>query len=251
MPRSARSSQTPRRKPRFSPGVTLAYWRLRQTWRLLLVTGIGIVAAVTFVCTVPFYSDVTTSIGLRNVLTSSAQNSAITVQSVSERLDVAIINQATRRLQKIFQRDVGSYLSTSQFSIETQPLALSGLPCPPGSNPSQVTCDQIQLISVPTDQAIHHLTLAEGRLPHSRNDGIEIALTEESAARLKVHLGSILTTTIAFAYQPPSYLNQLAQRVVCKIALHVVGIFLPLPANDPFWHGTTYLSSSAQGQKLP
>lgn len=252
MAHSARPSQSPRKKPRISPGVTLAFWRLRQTWRLLLVTGIGIVAAVTFVCTVPFYSDVTTTIGLRDVLASSAQNSEIAVQSTSERLDTATINQATRRLQGIMQGDVGSYLSTSsQFSLETQPFDLPGLPCPAGSNPSQVVCDQLQLISTPTDQAIHHLTLAQGRLPRPRNDGIEIALTTESAAHLKVHLGSILTITLAFSYLPPSYLHQPSQRVVRKIALYVVGIFLSLPANDPFWHGTTYLSSSAQGQKLP
>ncbi|MEO8970740.1 MAG: ABC transporter permease, partial [Ktedonobacteraceae bacterium] len=251
MAHSARSSHAPRKKPRIPPGVTLAVWRLRQTWRLLLVTGLGIVAAVTFVCTVPFYSDVTTSIGLRNVLTSSAQNSAIAVQSVSERLNFANISKATQKLHEIVQRNLGPYLSSSQFSIETQPLALSGLPCPAGSSPSQVTCDQMQLISAPIDQAVHHITMAQGRLPQPRNDGIEIAITAESAARLKVHPGSILTTTLAFAYLPPSYLNQLPQRVVFKIALHVVGIFLPPSINDPFWHGTTYLSSSAQGQKLP
>ena len=115
-----------------------------------------------------------------------------------------------------------------------------------------MACDQLQLISTPTDQAIHHLTLAQGRLPQPRNDGIEIALTTESAAHLKVHIGSILPITLAFSYIPPSYsVNRPTQRVVRKIALHVVGIFHPLPANDPFWHGTTYLSSIAQGQKLP
>ena len=101
-----RPSQPPRKKPRISPGVTLAFWRLRQTWRLLLVTGIGIVAAVTFVCTVPFYSDVTTTIGLRDVLASSAQNTEIAVQSASQRLDTATINKATQRLQGIMQRDM-------------------------------------------------------------------------------------------------------------------------------------------------
>lgn len=101
MARSDRPSQPPRQKPRISPGVTLAFWRLRQTWQLLLVMGIGIVAAVTFVSTVPFYSDATTTIGLRDVLSSSAQNSEIAVQSISERLDAATINKATQRLQGI------------------------------------------------------------------------------------------------------------------------------------------------------
>ena len=118
MARSARPLQPPRKKSRISPAVTLAFWRLRQTWRLLLVTGIGIVAAVTFICTVPFYSDVTTTIGLRDVLASSAQNSEIAIQSVSERLDTATITKATQRLQRIVQRDVGSYLSTSQFRLK-------------------------------------------------------------------------------------------------------------------------------------
>ena len=36
----------------FSSLVTLARWQLRQTWRLLLIAGIGIIAAVLLVCAI-------------------------------------------------------------------------------------------------------------------------------------------------------------------------------------------------------
>lgn len=41
--------------------VTLASWRLRRTWGLLAVIGLGVMAAVTLVCVVPLYSEVAMS----------------------------------------------------------------------------------------------------------------------------------------------------------------------------------------------
>src|SRR5262249_26971353 len=50
------------------PTVALALWRLRQTWRLLLVSGVGVLAAVVLVCAVPLFSQVALSAGLRDAL---------------------------------------------------------------------------------------------------------------------------------------------------------------------------------------
>ncbi len=43
--------------PTFLP-ITLAGWQLRQTWRLLLVIGAGVIAAVIIICAVPLYSQI-------------------------------------------------------------------------------------------------------------------------------------------------------------------------------------------------
>src|SRR5215831_17970726 len=67
----ARSIQRPPRQGGFSrvaAAVTLAWWQFRLTWRLLLVVGSGMLAAVMLVCTVPLYAQVALSAGLRGAL---------------------------------------------------------------------------------------------------------------------------------------------------------------------------------------
>ncbi len=65
---TATPPQQRQKKLQVPPFVTLAWWQVRPTWRLLLVMGIGIIIAVAFVCTVPLYSDVAMTAGLRNVV---------------------------------------------------------------------------------------------------------------------------------------------------------------------------------------
>src|SRR5258708_12573289 len=56
------------------PTVTLAFWRLRKTWGLLLITGILIVAALMLVCTVPLFSEIALTSSLRGGLTLPSNN---------------------------------------------------------------------------------------------------------------------------------------------------------------------------------
>ena len=102
-----------RRKSRGTtlPGVViLARWRVRQTWRLLLITGLGIVAAVMLVCAVPLYSDVSQSIGLRSVISTSYQSADILVSSLSAITSKARLDQTTRNLNIEFNKKLGPYL---------------------------------------------------------------------------------------------------------------------------------------------
>ncbi|HCI78681.1 MAG TPA: hypothetical protein DHW02_03225, partial [Ktedonobacter sp.] len=57
----------------------LAFWRLRQSWNLLLLIGIGMVVAVTLVCTIPLYTLVATSAGVRGAFVSNPGKQYITV----------------------------------------------------------------------------------------------------------------------------------------------------------------------------
>src|SRR5574340_648775 len=58
-----------RRRARVIPSsFTLAAWRLRPMWRLLLIAGLGNIAAVLLVCVVPLFSQVALSAGIRGVL---------------------------------------------------------------------------------------------------------------------------------------------------------------------------------------
>jgi putative ABC transport system permease protein len=235
-------------KPRIPPTMMLAFWRLRQTWRLLLITGIGIIAAVMFVCSVPLYTDVTMSAGLRDTLTSSVQSADIVVQSTSQNLNAQHVGAAAQELDHLFQKNLGSYLKPVQFSIQVGQFPVLGNPqCP--SYPPHTTCDLVQFISAPTQQAAPHLTFIAGRMPTTASGSLEIALTAESAALWHKAVGSTILTSIAFSYNAPSYMNQPPKRVVVTVPLHVVGIFNAPSINDSYWHGQSFLSTS-RGESL-
>src|SRR5260370_16234703 len=66
---------------------TLARWQLRQTWRLLIVTGVGLLAAVVLVCMIPLYAQVSESAGLRHALTADPQSSYFEVVTQTQLSD--------------------------------------------------------------------------------------------------------------------------------------------------------------------
>jgi len=51
-----------------------AFWRLRRSFTRLSLTGAGILAAAVLVCTVPLYSQVATTAGLRGILLATPTN---------------------------------------------------------------------------------------------------------------------------------------------------------------------------------
>src|SRR5215813_3694127 len=61
------------------PTLVLSLWRLRQTWRLLLVSGMGVLAAVVLICAVPLFSQVALSAGLRDALSQFPSGSDVRV----------------------------------------------------------------------------------------------------------------------------------------------------------------------------
>ncbi len=246
MARSTPPSNRRGSKPRIPPTMMLAFWRLRQTWRLLLITGIGIIAAVMFVCSVPLYTDVTMSAGLRDTLTSSVQSADVVVQSTSENLKAYYIGQAAHEIDQTFQKNLGPYLNPVQFSMQTGQFPILGSPpCPsfPLSNPPR-TCDDIQFISAPTQQATPHLQFVAGRMPTTASGDIEIALTTESAAQLHKAVGSIIQTSIAFTFIPTASSNLPPKRVALTVPMHLVGIFNPPTTEDSYWHGHNFLSGN-------
>src|SRR2546421_4098993 len=124
MTRPAKKQSSRGGKMLVPPTVTLALVRLRKTWGLLLVIGVGIVAAVMLSCAVPLYSDVSMTAGLRGALTSSTQNADIVVNSTAEQVSPPVIGQATQVLNQEFQDKIGPYLGPPQFSIQTPVLQI-------------------------------------------------------------------------------------------------------------------------------
>ncbi|HEY7356691.1 MAG TPA: FtsX-like permease family protein, partial [Ktedonobacterales bacterium] len=219
-----RTSAPPRKGSRtlLPPAVTLAAWRVRQTWRLLLVTGVGMLLGVALVCTAPLFSQVTLTAGLRGVLTATPQDSILTLHSQALLLSTSIAAQDTRELDSVMQQQVGQYLSgPAQFSIQPPPMHVSTFR--PG--------DQLQLTGESMQASASHLHLIVGRLPQDSGNVIEIAMTPTSADNVHAILGDEFTTTVGF-FGSPGPTTQ-------TLTLRLVGIFLP-NANDSFWQGQTF-----------
>lgn len=214
---------------------------MRETWRLLIITGLGIIAAVMLVCAVPLYSDVSMSAGLRGVLSTSYQASDIVVQGQSAVISSTLVGQTTAQLNAEFQSKLGAYLKPLEFSVQAtssyllvnQPTRCSGLE----TRPPFFSCNLMQFISANMQQAGPHLHLLQGRLPGTASDGhsLEIALTDESARGLNVTVGSLLLITFAASESPLKHVD-------IPVTLRVVGIFTPPSTDDPFWHGNNYVS---------
>ncbi len=223
--------------------ITLAWWQVRPTWRLLSIIAIAIILAVAFVCTVPLYSDVAMTAGLRTALTSPTQNSDIAISSNSELLNTDAINTATESLDTTFQRDFGSLISPVHFSIQTSGYSLlTKIIRPSGRVQYSPTQDTLSFVSAPMNSMPQHVTLLHGRLPRTSTSAIEVALTAESANQLHIRVGSQLTVQIAFIPTPvPS--NKNVPPLPLPVPVHVVGIINPTSLNDSYWHYTTFLST--------
>lgn len=220
----ARSIQKPPRQGslgRISAAVTLAWWQLRLTWRLLLVAGAGVVAAVILVCTVPLYSQVAMSAGLRDSLNTSG-NSSITIHSVSHLISQSATEKVAGQIQQELQQNMGQFLAGSQFSAQSPGLQVDKY-------------NQIQLIGWSMRDASAHVKMLEGRLPRDGGNTLEVAITSQAAKDLNLTVGSAVSV-------PMPFLNSLDNQVLFPLPLDVVGIFLQTTPGENFWHGTGFVA---------
>jgi hypothetical protein len=244
-------SASNRRKTRGGrlPGVvTLARWRVRQTWRLLLITGLGMIAAVMLVCAVPLYSDISQSIGLRGVISTSYQSSDIVVGSVSAAVSKARIEQVTSNLNTEFTGKLGPYLKPLEFSLHVPTLPIYGdhpTMCS-GKTLPYLTCNLVEIVGASMAQARSHLRVVQGRLPQDNGQvgdtTLDIALSQDLATHYHFTWGSIITTSFSLSLPPHP-------PIVTFLKLHVVGIFA-LSASDPYWHGNTYEGVTVPGREI-
>src|SRR5689334_1513917 len=99
---------TPRKKNAPVASVyTLARWQLKQTWHLLVVTGLGMLIATLLVCAIPLYAQISLSAGLRRTLAADPQNTFITVSAQSSLLDTATVQSVQSALSEQVTETLG------------------------------------------------------------------------------------------------------------------------------------------------
>src|SRR5260370_7395242 len=81
MNRATSTLQPPTGRHLVTSVVTLALWRWRQHWFLLLMTGLGMIAAVIIACAVPLLSQTMLTAGPGGVPRASPTSSEITLRA--------------------------------------------------------------------------------------------------------------------------------------------------------------------------
>ncbi len=235
MPQQATSQGPTRsRRPSF---ITLARWQLRQAWFLLLVEGIGIIAAVTIVCAVPLFSTVATTASLHQALNATPDSSTITVDTTTQGLSSKIFSSVQQTLNPLVQQYIGAYLSQpTPFLLRSA--GFTQVSPTPAKGAGQ---SNIQLTGALIDQAAPYLTLLQGRLPQAAGSHgqVEVLLTPQAAQSLHLSVGSVIKLQGDF-FTNPAYMFG-GTTPSGTLTLHVVGLFTVKAASGSFWHGQNFL----------
>ncbi len=240
MPPSTRKTSP---TPPLASTVVLARWRLRNTWGMLLVTGLGMIAAVMLVCAVPLYSQIATTAGLHNVFTATPDSPILSVHATMAAISAPVVQEVRKRIEPIPQEPLAAYLAKgSQFSIQSQGFQMIS------PKPKNAT-DPFTLLGYEMNQAASHTRLLVGRLPQAQSNELEAAITQQTASDLKLHVGSTLLLKFQ-AYTTVKTDNTTQIIIDTQMPLHIVGIYAPTIANDVFWHGAA-LSPVVQQQQKP
>ncbi len=224
------SQQSSKATTSFPSIVTLALWRLRQTWRLLLIIGLGFIAAVVMLCSVPLLSQVAFTAGLRDLLTASLDDSQIALTASPDLLSTQDVATAQRQLDAAMRAQLGSYLTRETFfHLEANAL----ISAPPDGAGSQLT-----LTGADFPQAVPHIHLLQGRLPVNSSSQLEIAITTTTATDLHIQVGSIIDITWPRLAVFGSAAFNPGDTFAATAPVRVVGIIAP--NGDEFWHGRTF-----------
>ena len=218
--------------PPLTSMVVLARWRLRNTWGMLLVTGLGMIAAVMLVCAVPLYSQIATTAGLHNVFSATPDSPVLRFHASLQGLSAPIVQEVRKRIEPIPQSTLASYLDKgNQFSLQSQGFHIAS---PKQKHPN----DTLALLGDEIGQVTPHVKLLAGRLPLGQSNNLEAIVTAQTTSGINVHVGSVISLKFQ-AYTTLKGDNTNGSQIILETTLpvHIVGIYQPTIANDVFWHG--------------
>ncbi len=203
----------------FLPAVAkLARWRFKQMWRFLVVTWLGLLAMVILVCVGPLFARIATSAYVRSSIAHAPDGSYITVDAISTHPTQEQLQQAEQQINHmLLQGTLGAYLRTApQLIIQTPPFDLLA-----GSRTKPTAFTVAGYDATVSSQ---HTTIVQGRLPQvTTDDTLEIALAQDAANNLGLHVGSVLQGRYPLAVGSQVW------------KFRVVGIIAPKSAHDSFW----------------
>ncbi len=231
------TSQQPINRRLVTSVVTLSLWRWRQQWLLLMMICIGMIAAVTIVCTIPLLSSTMQTAALRNVLRATPDSPEVSLRVQVAGLSTQSIEQTYQLASTPLQQHVATYMNgLPRLDFQT-PLSSIFSPEPPASS------DRLGIYGTSMDKAASHVMLVQGRLPQPTSTDAEIAVTPETAQLLKLHVGSKLVLNWTIYTGPAGHSvspSPIPIPIYLQFSMHVVGMF-NVRAGDPYWHGYNFL----------
>lgn len=212
----------------FFPAFNLARWQIGRGWRLLGLTGIGMIATVLLACTIPLYSWLTLTAGLRDIFATPGQ-SDVSANAVVSQVSRSAFNSSTDQLNAYVAQDLGTYVDNHpRFEVLTSGLHFL-------TNGQTVAGSDLLELFAQDMNAVHpHVQVVKGRLPQATTPGLEIALEQDAATYLHLSVGSQLTVQMQYTIPAP---EGNAQNGTLQFPLRVSGIVKPLSSTDTYWHG--------------
>ncbi len=221
----------------------LATGRWRQHWLLLLFITLGMTASITLACTIPLLSEVLQTASLRHTLSASPENGELSAQITSTGLSNQTIRTFFPTIDHAFQTYLKSDLiGPPQLEVQTPNFTFL--------SPALPFTDQMTIDATSMALSANHVTLTQGRLPLASSSDIEIALTPEAAKLLGIKLNDFITLQLNFVGRTAPLPNGTIVPTHIALALHVVGLF-HVQADDPFWHGESFLPQLPQSDAVP
>lgn len=214
---------------------TLARWRLRQSWFLLLITALGMIAAVVMICLVPLFSAVMTTAGLRNTFNATPTSDEILAGVNTFGLSSSIEQTAHAQFEQLIHQNLGSLVQPIQSEIFVPNFSLV---TPPHPHSSLLTT------SVDMQQAAAHLGQLQGRVPQvtaQPASNVEVLLTATTAHQFGLSLGSTFPLQFSYTTKVGRFGDtQQAVQSVATLTAHVVGIFTLNGTDQAYWHGQDF-----------
>jgi len=225
----------------FSSVVTLASWRLRRTWFLLLITTLGMITAVVVTCAVPLFSTITTTESVRSTLRAQAYSSQFEFDTSPIGLSSRLVHDVQQQVDAPFQQNLSKYMSGStQVGLAADNVNIVS-PKPQLGSAGYA----LHVQAAPMTQLASHIQLVQGRMPRVTSDPaheIEILVTADNAKPLHVHVGSVMNLSLPYFTQLPDVTQdgfmQNANSIVFKA--HVVGLFKVNTEEIDYWHGKDF-----------
>lgn len=225
---------------RFSTILTLAFWRIRQTWLLLLLTGVSLCAMLVIACVMPLFTAVALPVGLQTLLQANATNNELTISASTQGLSSRVVSALQQQLEDQFQQTLGaSHPNIGPVVVQEGSLRVI-------SPPALVHSATFQLYATSLTDLEPHLHLVAGRWPANDTPGvIEVALVPQAAQQLHLTLGEkvqllgeMTTDQQTLTFVDPS----------ASITVQLVGLFNVPPAATPFLHEASFQPSTSNGE---
>jgi putative ABC transport system permease protein len=217
--------------------VGLATIGLRRTWALLAVLSLGMVIAVTLICTVPLYSNLVSDVQVQNTLTTQYPPKVnIEVRTQASAISVGTSGFIDQQMANISHDHLGGFLAGSMTYDEAGdfmaiPLVNGANPFLPSTNsPNAVSLlppgSRAEALGLDLTRTASHMRIFAGRLPQATPAGQmpEVAIVSKM---------DTVKVSDSITLQAPDYTDQ-------TVTARVVGVWYPTDESDPFWNGKTF-----------